>query len=492
MKNIVFLLLCISQYCSAQLANWTAYKPDKFPTNLSGQIHGQARIAQMKFHPADANKLYAVTPQGGLFFSNDQAKTWSAAAGTDALAVKTASICIDYTNDQILYLGGGDPNYYGSGAGIYKSTNGGATFSLLTGGLPSNKIVVEIIMHPTDHHILVAATSGGIYKSTDAGVNWSAQTTTGLQFCDMKQGFGSNNQILFACTRENEPKLYRSTNFGDTWTVISSGLTAPTVTPLQAGGRIGLTPADVNVVYFAMISTGGIVYKSTDAGLSFTQVKAGGAPYLTYYSNDPTSSSQGDYNFCIAVDRSDANKIWLQAHNTWYASDGGANWTMLTHWASKVHTDMHQIGQSPYDATQLYSCNDGGVWVSTDGGNNWTPKNDGIFAFEIGTYAGKGSPTRRDFINIGTQDNGELYADSTGWYTIRGGDWYAHNEMDFRANSTMLYYHENAKRRLHTGSQTTFGLPNAVNYSTIGFNRMDNQLAFVALTEGIRGARSRD
>jgi Concanavalin A-like lectin/glucanases superfamily/PKD domain/Secretion system C-terminal sorting domain len=485
MKNIIFILLCLSQYSFAQLANWTAYKPEKFPTNLSGQIHGQARIVQMKFHPSNPNKYYAVTAQGGLFISNDQAATWNVVAGTDILSIKNASICIDHSNDQILYLGGGDPNYYGSGSGIYKSTNGGATFTQLTGGFPTNKIVVEIIMDATDPNLLVAATSGGIYKSTNAGSTWTAKTSTSLQFSDMKQGTAANSQILFASTTENSSDLYRSTDFGSTWTQITSGISTPSVAPVQYGSRIGVTPANPDVVYFGQVTSGGMMYKSTDGGLNFTLMKGSGSPYITYYNDDSGSSSQGNYNYCFTVDRLDANKIWLQAHNTWYSSDGGATWTMLTFWSQKVHTDMHQITQSPYDATKLYSCNDGGVWLSTDGGNNWAAKNDGIFAYEIANYAGKGSPTRRDFINIGTQDNGELYADSTGWYTIRGGDWYSPNQMDYRANSTMLYYGENAKRRFPTGSQATFGLPNAVKYAQIAFNRTNNLLAFVALSDTI-------
>ena len=492
MKNItlaIAALLLINNRSYAQLANWTAYQSSKFPTNLSGQIHGQTRICQMKFHPTNANKYYAVTTQGGLFTSNDGGDNWTVSAGTDALAIKTASICIDYTNDQVLYLGGGDPNYYGSGAGIYKSTDGGASFTLLTNAssslrISSSRLVVEILMHPTDHNTLVAATKGGIYKSTDAGATWTAKTSTSLQFCDMKSATDANSTTLFASTQTTSPEFYRSTDFGTTWTLITSGITAPSVAPIQSGSRIGVTPANSNVVYLGMVSSGGMIFKSTDNGLTFTQMKAGGSPYITFYNDNVTDSGQGNYNFCIGVDRADATKVWLQSHNTWYSSNSGTSWTMLTFWSQKVHTDMHQIGQSPYDATKLYSCNDGGVWLSTDGGNNWTPKSDGIFAYEIADYAGKGSPTNKNFIDIGTQDNGELYGDATGWYTIRGGDWYSDNEMDYRDNSKMIYYGENGKRRTPTGSQLTYGLQaGTIAWSALEFNRTNTNLAFIGLTD---------
>ena len=488
-KHILFLIFfAVSLTASAQLANWTGYKANKFPTNLSGQIHGQARVVQMKFHPTNPNIFYALTSQGGLFITTDQAQNWTVAAGTDIMTAKCASICIDYTNDQVLYLGGGDPSYYGSGSGVYKSTNGGATFTQLTGGIPTGRIVIEIIMHPTDHNTLVAVTSGGVYKTTNAGASWTAKTGTGLQFCDMKRVANATSLTLFACTRTATPELYRSTDFGDTWTLITSGLSAPNLPPLSGGSRVAVTPADTNVVYFEMVASGGIMYKSTDGGLSFTLKKAEGSPYLTYYNDDVSSNGQGNYNNTICVDNLDPNKVWLQAHNTWYSNDAGVTWTMLTNWYAKVHTDMHQIGQSPYDATKLYSCNDGSVWLSTDGGNNWTPKSDGIFAFEVADFAGKSSPTRRDFVSIGTQDNGGLYADSTGWYTIRGGDDYAPREIDKRNNGTAVYnigrnwdfsvFNIGTRRITPSGSTASYNAPSDTLYG-LAFNRSNINLAFL-------------
>jgi len=152
----------------AQTANWSPVGPNFFPTNVSGQIHGISRCSQLKFHPTNANKMYAVSARGGLFISSNAGANWSIAPGCDPLPSGTrfASVCIDHVDDQILYLGGGDHNYYSTGSGVWKTTNGGTTFTQTT---LTGKIVSELIMDPNNHLIVVAATNTGIYKTINGG-----------------------------------------------------------------------------------------------------------------------------------------------------------------------------------------------------------------------------------------------------------------------------------------------------------------------------------
>ncbi|WP_317897114.1 LamG-like jellyroll fold domain-containing protein [Aurantibacillus circumpalustris] len=463
----------------SQLANWTPVPGGtNFPTNVSGQINGIARISQMKFHPTNTSKFYCVTGEGGLFLTNNQASSWTVAPGTETLTSSCAAICVDYTNDQIFYLGTGDANYYSNGIGILKSTNGGASFSAT--GL-TNCLVIEILQNPTNASEFVAATNKGIYKSTNSGATWIATTATTLQFCDLKANATPSSQILYSATRENVPKLLRSIDYGSTWTQITSGIVVSN-TVITGGARIAVTPADPNVVYFEVIGDGGIVHKSNDAGLNFILKKPGGSPFLTYYSNTVTSSSQGNYNNAITVDLVDPAKIWLQSHNTWFSSDSGATWTMQTFWANIVHTDMHQIQKAPFDNSKLYSCNDGGVWLSTDGGNNWVTKSDGLYAMEIGSETGVSSFVDKDFVSIGTQDNGRLYANTNGWFTNGGGDDYAQRQFDYNGN----IYFDGVNRQInHTGASGPYNLP-TTNWNAFGFNRTNPNLGFVGYTDVYR------
>ena len=471
--SLVFLLLFLNGFfVCAQTANWSAVLPASFPTNASGQIHGISRVSQMKFHPTNPNKMYAVSACGGLFISADAGNNWMVAPGTDKMPFNNlASVCIDPTNDQVIYIGTGDHNYYGGGIGVWKSTNGGVSFtqtSLL------NKLVIDMLIDPLDHNIIVAITDAGIYKTIDAGLNWSLKTVS-RSFDDLKQKTAVS-RVLYAAT--NDSAFFRSIDFGDNWLQITNGIILPAGITNGNGCRIAVTPADSNTVYLGMVTNGGLVYRSLDGGSSFSNIKTAGSPYLTYYDNSSSSSGQGDYNFGIGADRLNADILYLVAHNVWKSTNGGANWTQLTNWYQKVHTDMHQVNTSPYNNGQLWNMNDGGVWLSNDGGNNWVPKSDGIYGYEI--YHGNCSPTLKDMHSIGTQDNGELYANSTGWFTNRGGDWGSQCAFDYRAGSSMVYYYENKTRRLVNGSASTFGLPGAAGkFNDIAFHRSNPNLAFV-------------
>ena len=301
----------------------------------------------------------------------------------------------------------------------------------------------------------------------------------------MKQKQKTGSRVLFAATQSG---LYRSLDFGETWTAITSGIIIPSGAANGGGCRLGVTPADTNIVYLAMNDKGGSIFKSTDGGTNFVINKNNLSPYLTGYSNNTADPGQGNYNLGFGVDRTNANTIYFVAHNVWKSTDGGVTWTQLTVWYQKVHTDMHEIFTSPYDNSKLYNMNDGGVWLSTDGGNNWTPKSDGIYGYE--NYHGTCSPTLKDMISVGTQDNGELYANSTGWFTNRGGDWQSNCVFDYRPNSSMVYYFKpdwgavnTPKRRLVNGSSASYGLPAIVEDITgIAFNRSNTNLAFAADT----------
>ncbi len=480
MKKLL-LLLSVFLLLSTQLLfaqSWSAVHPAFFPTNNSGQIHGISRISQVKFHATNPAKWYAVSARGGLFLSSDTGRTWAVAPGCDYMAYsRFSAVCVDHTNDNIIYLASGDANYYYTGSGILKSTNGGTTFTT-TGGL-NGLVILEILMDPLDHNVLIAATSNGIYKTTNAGSTWTINaTTSGVAFYDLQRKANSSSRVLYAASSSD---FYLSNDFGSTWTKITSGIYIPSGYTAGNGARIAVSPADSNRVYFAFVAKNGTIFKSTDGGLNFTNVKDTIMPNLTSYDNTTTSTSQGNYNFAIGTDPVNPNILYLSAHNQWKSTDGGATWTQLTNWWVKVHTDMHQIIVDPYKNDYLLNMNDGGVWLSADGGNNWTPRSDGLYGYEI--YHGSASITRNDLISIGTQDNGELFHNGNTWYCNRGGDWSSKEAFDWIPGGSSVYYFGNAKRRaLLGGGEVSLGLPRS-SYRDIGFYKNMPELAFVGDSE---------
>jgi trimeric autotransporter adhesin len=482
MKYIKFtLLVLLLNTCAwtlnAQItANWTLTGPIKFPTNKSGQVNGMGRVSQVVFHPTDPKKMYAASASGGLFISTDGGVNWLVTPGSDKLPnTACASVCVDYTNDQVIYLGGGDANYYSAKFGMYKSTDGGATYTLSNTGI-GNRMAIDILMDPSNNKTLIAATNDGIWKTTDAGATWTVKKSGG-DFKNMKFNSG-DPKTIYAVTSTD---FFRSTDLGDTWSMITLPATN------SGGGRVGVTKADPNRVYVTFVgnyasSLAAPVYKSTDGGITFTTVKPANKYNLNGY--DENQSGQGNYNYGMTVDPLNADNVWICGHCIFRSTDGGTTWTRKTSWAIQMHTDMHQLVYSPYDATKLFNANDGGVWKNSDAGVGvtWVPWCDGMACTE--NYHAGQSPIKKDRMGAGTQDNGEIYYDAGNWFTNRGGDWGSLTAFDY-ANINTIYYANDGNRRIGlTGGSQTLSLPFTGSSSTlIEFTPLKTNVAFVTAND---------
>ena len=105
--------------------------------------------------------------------------------------------------------------------GLLKSTDGGITWNStsLSWSTSQNYRIARIVVHPDSTHIVIAATNGGIYRSTNYGQNFTLEQSG--SFYGMRMGHGDT---VFATTSGSSPKLYRSADAGDTWTQMTSGL----------------------------------------------------------------------------------------------------------------------------------------------------------------------------------------------------------------------------------------------------------------------------
>ncbi len=470
-KLVLFIILCFGGplFLSAQTSDWIFTGPSAFPTNISGQINGIGRVTQLKFDPNNPNTLFACSASGGLWKSLNTGTSWTS-VGTDLLPkMKIASVCIDYTNSDIIYMGSGDPNYYTDNLGIWKTTDGGLNWAQVNTGI-GTFMAVELLMDSTNHLALLAATSNGIWKTTDGGLTW-VNKLAGNQFTDMKWKPGSGSQVVYASSMN---KFFRSTDKGDSWTEITSGFAGL----LASGTRISVSASSPSTVYVGTVNDEGTIFRSTDAGLNFTVQYHDPTWSLTGY--DSTGGGQGNYNFCIEANPSNANQLFLGSHNIMRSDDAGVSWQKLTHWSKIVHTDMHDYLFQPGNSTNLFQANDGGVWLTTTSGTAWSPKSDGLGATE--NYTAATSPLYSKLISTGTQDNGELVYIDSAWKTNRGGDWTTKMQMDYSVQKFVYYFNDKERRALPSGGGDAYNVPATLDSSVLKhvFSPDDQNLGYIS------------
>ena len=139
-------------------------------TNISG------RVTTVKYDPVNPSIIYIGAAFGGVWKSTNGGNNFSPISDNE-VSMSSGSICIDPSNTNILYYGTGEATYSGAsyyGRGILKSTNGGATWTNYTAGLPSLTYCSRIVVRPGfSNQLLAAMSTSGLYRSTDGGMNWT-------------------------------------------------------------------------------------------------------------------------------------------------------------------------------------------------------------------------------------------------------------------------------------------------------------------------------
>ena len=211
--------------------------------------------------------MYVGAPAGGIWKSTDAGITYIPLI--DHLPqIGVSGIAIDPNNSNIIYIATGDDDAGDSySVGVWKSTDAGTSWTQ-TGLNPSNNPgtnrTSEIYINPNDSNVLWVATNTGIYMTTNGGNSWTLSQSGNFRDLKVKP---SNPNIIYASTNS---QFYRSSNGGNSFNLITTGL------PSAAGRMfIDVTQANSNYVYL-VAATGGYdyqgVYRSTNSGLSFTQM----------------------------------------------------------------------------------------------------------------------------------------------------------------------------------------------------------------------------
>ena len=396
-------------------SNWISLGP----TTSGGGYAGVGRLNCIAFHPSDNNTYWVGAAAGGIWVTTDNGATWSCLSDKNGvLAVSDIIIPADYLTSHTIYIATGDRDHWDNNSiGVLKSVDSGATWNTtgLTFPIANRAMVFKLLIDPANTQNLLAATSSGVYKTTDGGATWNTRLST-VSFVDLEFKPGDFNTLYGSTTGGS---IYMSSNGGTNWTQSFTDASAR---------RIDLTVTanqPTNVFAIAANSGSGLygIYKSTDSGVSFTQVFSGTTKnMLGWASLGNDTGGQGWYDLTIAASPSNANTLLIGGVNSWRSLDGGVTWAIVDHWwgdgVPAVHADKHMLRYR--DDGNLFECNDGGVYSSTDNGTTWTDKTHGIVISQM--YKLGVSQTVSNETVTGLQDNGTKLLSAGSWGDVKGGD----------------------------------------------------------------------
>jgi hypothetical protein len=391
--------------------NWSLMGPVGKPVG-----GGAGRLNFIRIHPTIANTIYVGSADGGLWKTIDGGTTWT--TNTDLLGVIGSSdIAFDPTNPSIMYLATGDSD----GAdcysiGVLKSIDAGATWQTtgLTWVASQGRRIAKILINPTNPQIVMAFGSSGIYRSTNGGTTWTQPTGTFTGIKDAEMNPGDANILYAAGTI-----FSRSLDGGLNWAPVATGLT--NISRLS----IAVTPA--NNAYVYVLASNNTDYgflgfiQSIDNGATFTTRST--TPNILGWDNGGDAGGQGWYDLAIGASPTNSQEIMIGGVNMWRSTNGGTSWTLNSHWYggfSKpyAHADIHDIVY--LNGTTAYSANDGGLFKTINNGTAWTDISSNLAIAQ--QYRLGLSTTNPNLIITGHQDNGTNRYNGTNWTQVYGGD----------------------------------------------------------------------
>jgi len=425
--------------------SWSCLGPFYAPPILSGSRKGGiGRIDCISFHPANPDIIYIGAPSGGCWKTSDGGVTWEVLNDQfPTLGVSDIEIHPQHPDTIYLATGTRDVWWETYSAGVLKSYNGGIDWveTELSFNVQQKRFVYELLMDPANPDIMLAATNSGIYRTVNAGDDWSLVQPGNIKDLSFAPGdFSTVYATTFSYS--GNVHVFRSLNSGESFEALTN---LPFSSYDVNRITIGVTPANPDMVYLLCsdASNSGFygLYRSDNRGDSWFHASAGNTLNLlgwSQYGND--TGGQGWFTLALAVDPTDANHVYVGGVNIWESFDGGASWEINAHWlgyagADYVHADIHTI-QYNYLNNKLYTSTDGSLCELLPGGTDWIDISDGIVIYQLyrlGLYQ-----EDDNLAMVSPQDNGATLFDEEGYTEIvlaEGCD----NFFDY-TNPEIMYY----------------------------------------------------
>ena len=392
--------------------SWQSVNPTGMFYALTNANFISGRTNSIAFHPSNQNIIYIAAAQGGVWKTTDAGITWTAL--TDYLgSLASGDVEIDPLNPEVLYYGTGELNYSGDsqyGDGMYKTTNGGMNWTKIATTATVGSYIAEIVIDYNNTNNVYCTGNLGVFKSTNAGINWTSVlvfNSTSLIIDPV------NPLILYAGSGNVSSQIYKSTDGGMIWTLLTNGLTTSNGRRTQ----LAISRDNPNYIYASIASTSGSLqglYRTTNGGDNWTLQNS-----TTNY-----MSSQGWYDNAVTVISGNPDGVVVGGLDVYVSTNGGVTLTKKSTWSTSnpsnfSHADIHYL---TYRGNVLFCCSDGGVYKSTNNADSWSDLNEKISTLQY--KSADYDPTDLDKLYGGCQDNNKQTSTDNGvvWIQRSTGD----------------------------------------------------------------------
>ncbi|WP_396214552.1 WD40/YVTN/BNR-like repeat-containing protein [Gemmatimonas sp.] len=331
--------------------------------------------------PSNSMTYFAGYTGGGLWRTDDAGMNWRNISDGSFTSSSIGAIAVAPSDENVMYVGSGEHAIRGQsstyGDGMYKSTDQGRTWTRT--GLESSRQISAVRVHPTNPDLVYVAVQGdrwkgtsdrGVYRTTDGGKTWTQllkgqNATSGASDLSMDP---TNPRILYAAFWDHQRMpwtvrsggdgsgMWKSTDGGDTWKRLTDGLP-------KLMGKIGVSvsPANPDRVYAIVEAEAGGLYRSDDAGKTWRLL-----------SGDRLIQARSWYYMNITADPTNADVVYINNAPLLKSIDGGRTFAPLP----ATHGDNHQLWVNPRDSRYLINANDGGASISLNGGKSWSTQDN--------------------------------------------------------------------------------------------------------------------
>ncbi|GAC1320261.1 MAG: hypothetical protein NVSMB2_16080 [Chloroflexota bacterium] len=384
----------------------------------SGPDAGEVTGVVIDPRGVDDQVIYIASNNGGVWKSADGGATWSPLIDSMP-SLSMGAIALDPADPDIVYAGTGNEydggQIFTRGVGMYRSIDAGATWVGVGQSVLAGVSITGIVLPASN--VLLVATSAGLFRSISGGTSFGKNAPT---FDDQSPVLAgdiddlrldtSDPSIVYACV--DGQGIFVSTDAGVTFpTNLFSNPGAPT-TPFDQISFAQSVKPDTNTLYALVADNSATpafkgLFRSIDHGLNWT--------LLPDAQNRAAENNglQADYDLTIGVDPADATRVYIGFQELYLSTNSGTTFGTPGISRSKIHWDHHTMLFSPHATgsaiTPLYVGTDGGIARTSDGGGTFVNLNEGIATnLFLGIDIGRNSVANNRYTYGGTQDTGTL------------------------------------------------------------------------------------